>query len=152
PGKGLHWLLGMIRLALGDLPGARRAFDLEIASKAQALFAEEFAVDSWDGLGYVCLAEGEAGHAAGMFERALERNPAHARSLLGLSESYRRQSRAEDAAAARTRLDRAVSELTAHGRLAEVAMVTALRHAVDGRPGDATGVLSLFLTQAPPGF
>jgi tetratricopeptide (TPR) repeat protein len=152
PGKGLHWLLGRTRLARGDLAGARLEFDRELASKARALFAEEFAIDACNGLGYVLLEEGDPSGAEAMFARALERYPAHARSLLGLAEAQRRQGRKAEAARGFDRTDEAVRELRQNDRRTEAAMVTALRHAVTGRPRDAISALDDLLRQTPPGL
>jgi tetratricopeptide (TPR) repeat protein len=150
PGKGLHWLLGRVRLASGDTAGARVEFDRELASKTRALFAEEFAIDACDGLGYVLLEEGNPPGAEEMFGRALEYYPAHARSLLGLAEALRRQGREANAARALERLDAAVEELRQNSRRTEAAMVSALRQSVAGRRREAISALDQLLAQTPP--
>jgi DNA-binding winged helix-turn-helix (wHTH) protein/Tfp pilus assembly protein PilF len=152
PGKGLHWLLGRVRLALGDTAGARAELARELGSRARALFAEEFAIDAFDGLGYVLFQEGDWSGAAVMFGRALERYPAHARSLLGLAEARRRQGRQSEASGAFERVDEAVRELRQNGRQTEAAMVTAFGHALAGRAGDAVSTLDGLLAQTPPGL
>jgi DNA-binding winged helix-turn-helix (wHTH) protein len=150
PGKGLHWLRGRIRLAAGDPAGARGEFERELASRARALFAEEFAIDAFDGLGYVLLQEGDWPGAQAAFGRALDRYPAHARSLLGRAEALRRQGHQSDASSGFQRVDAAVQELRQNGRRTEAAMVTAFRHTLTGRPRDAVSTLDELLAQTPP--
>jgi DNA-binding winged helix-turn-helix (wHTH) protein/Flp pilus assembly protein TadD len=152
PGKGLHWLLGCVCLASGDRVGARAEFDREIASKARALFAEEFAIDAWDGLGYVLLEEGDPSGAETMFTRALERHATHARSRLGLAQALRRQGREAEAAREFDRATEAVRELRQNGRRTEAAIVTALHHALTGRARDAISTLDELLAETPPGL
>ena len=113
PGKGLHWLLGRVYLAGGATARARVEFERELASKARALFAEEFAIDAYGGLGFVLFEEGDPSGAETMFVRALEHYPAHARSLLGLAQALERQGRQAEAARALGRTDEAVRELRA---------------------------------------
>ena len=83
PGRGLHWLGGLVSLARGDADRARDQFDRELQSQARALFAEEFAMDAYAGLGVVAPAAGDGAGAAQMLGAALTRYPAHARSLGG---------------------------------------------------------------------
>ena len=61
PAKGLHWLLGLVRLARGDAAEALLEFDREIASGAGQLYAPEFAMNAHDGAGFAHLATGDAG-------------------------------------------------------------------------------------------
>ena len=90
PAKGLHWLLGLVRLARGDAAEALLEFDREIASGAGQLYAPEFAMNAHDGAGFAHLATGDADAAASRFRRALELFPDHARSLVGLGAALRR--------------------------------------------------------------
>ncbi len=84
PAKGLHWLLGLVRLARGDVREARAEFDREIAVGPTQLYAAEFAMNAFDGAGFAALDEGDSGEAVRMFQQALELFPEHARSLVGL--------------------------------------------------------------------
>ena len=85
PAKGLHWLLGLVRLARGDADEAHAEFQREIASGTGQLYAPEFAMNAHDGAGFASLRDGD-GQAAAVehFRRALELFPEHARSLVGL--------------------------------------------------------------------
>ncbi len=152
PGKGLHWLLGRVYLASDATARARVEFERELASKARALFAEEFAIDACVGLGYVLLEEGDPPGAEAMFDRALEHYPVHARSLLGRAEALRRQRRKAEAARAFERTNEAIRELRQNDRRTEAAMVTALLCAASGRRSDAIVALDELLSQTPPGL
>ena len=88
PAKGLHWLLGLVRLAQGDLLEARREFDREVEVGPWQLYAAEFAMNAHDGAGFAALAQGEPGAAVASFGRALELYPEHARSLVGLGAAH----------------------------------------------------------------
>src|SRR3954467_1846257 len=55
PARGLHWLLGLVRLAQGDAEEARAEFDREVAVGPSQLYAAEFAMNAYDGAGFVSL-------------------------------------------------------------------------------------------------
>ncbi len=63
PAKGLHWLLGLVRLARGDEREARTEFDREIAIGSTQLYAAEFAMNAYDGAGFVALEDGDTGRS-----------------------------------------------------------------------------------------
>jgi len=151
PANGLHWLLGLSRLALGDAADAAAEFDRELAAKRVSLFTEEFAMDAYDGHGFVCLERGDLAGAAAMFERALERYPSHARTLVGLAEVARLAGDRPRAAARLVEASRAVEELERGGRTAEAAMARAYWHLTSGQTGEAASVLSRLLAGAPAG-
>ena len=73
PAKGLHWLLGLVRLARGDAAEALRGIRSRDRGRAPAqLYAAEFAMNAYDGAGFARLADGDAGAAVPLFRRALE--------------------------------------------------------------------------------
>ncbi len=152
PGSGLHWLLGLIRLASGDVDGARVEFDRELAQGTRGIYANEFAMDAFDGHGYALLQAGDPAGAAMMFERALERYPDHARSWLGLVAVRQRQQRVTDAEQAMTRARKAMDELRAHGRSGEATMAAAFSQVLSDRLPEAVLTLEELLSDAPPGF
>ena len=84
PAKGLHWLLGLVRLARGDVAEAHTEFQREIASGPGQLYAPEFAMNAHDGAGFASLRDGNGKAAAAEFRSALALFPEHARSLVGL--------------------------------------------------------------------
>jgi DNA-binding winged helix-turn-helix (wHTH) protein len=151
PGAGLHWLQGLIALSTGDADGADVEFERENARKGRDLFAPEFAMDAWCGLGFSRLWVGQAEQAAGMFHRALGLFPGHARSLLGLAQAQSRQGRRTDAEASVAQARTAIDELRAHDRATEATMAAACADALAGREGAAIHALDDLLAQAPPG-
>lgn len=151
PGRGLHWLLGLTRLASGDAANARAEFDRELESTGGELYAAEYVMDAYDGHGFACLRLGDAVGAARMFGRALEVFPGHARSLVGLAEAHRRAGRGQASEEAAGRARAALDELGAGGRTAEALMAAAQLHATRGRPHDAVTALdALFAETLPP--
>jgi DNA-binding winged helix-turn-helix (wHTH) protein/tetratricopeptide (TPR) repeat protein len=141
PAKGLHWLLGLVRLARGDDREARQEFDREIAVGANQLYAAEFNMNACDGAGFAALAAGNYTDATRMFARALELFPEHARSLVGLACTLRLSDDEAGAAAAFERARQAIEALRRGGRSREAAMAEASMHARQGRPDAAIASL-----------
>ena len=152
PANGLHWLLGLIRLAEGDASGARAEFDRELNVPGSRMYGPEYAMDAYDGHGFVCLAAGDFTGAEAMFEKALRQYPDHARSIIGLSKAYAGRGRHDAAQSALERASRALDELRENGRTAEAAMATAFARVVGGRSDEAIAVLTTLLADSPPGF
>ena len=136
PAKGLHWLLGLVRLARADLREARAEFDREIAIGSTQLYAAEFAMNAYDGAGFVALENDEAGEAVTMFKHALELFPEHARSLVGLGFSLAKGGDAPAAEAAFTHAASAIDALRRGGRTNEATLAESFIHVVRGRPDD----------------
>ena len=152
PGRGLHWLLGLTRLASGDPSGARAEFERELTSAGGEIYAADYSIRAYNGQGFAFLQEGNTAAAARMFGRALEFLPEHARSLVGLVEAYRRGGHKKEAASAFERAERALEALRANERTMEASMVTAFAHVVSGRQPEAIATLDQFLSEAPPGL
>jgi DNA-binding winged helix-turn-helix (wHTH) protein/Tfp pilus assembly protein PilF len=152
PGRGLHWLLGLTRLALGDPNEAHLEFDRELASRGGHFYAAEYEMDAYDGHGYAFLQQGDHGQAAVMFKRALEIFPDHARSSIALAAAHRRDGRTPDSSAALEHARQAIDELRANERTTEASIASALALVVADRSVDAVAVLDQLLSSAPPGF
>ena len=148
PAKGLHWLLGLVRLARGDADEAQREFEREIKSGSSQLYAPEFAMNAYDGAGFAHLHTGSPQPAAEQFRRALELFPEHARSLVGLGAALSKHGDESGAAAAFARAGAAIDALRKGGRTTEAAMSAALHHAVCDRPDDAIDCLFALLDRA----
>ncbi len=136
PAKGLHWLLGLVRLASGDTGEAKKEFEREISSGTWQLYGREFAMNAHDGAGFAHLDAGAPEAAIEQFKSALELFPDHARSLVGLGAAL---AAAGDAAAAEDALATATTAIDAlrrGGRASEATLAEAMRHAVGG---DADG-------------
>jgi tetratricopeptide (TPR) repeat protein len=141
PAKGLHWLLGLVRLARGDVPEARAEFDREITLGRTQLYAAEFAMNAHDGAGFTALETGDAEEAVQMFKRALELFPEHARSLVGLGFALAKGGDAPAADAAFAHAATAIDSLRRGGRTSEATLAEAFMHVVRGRQDDAIGLL-----------
>ena len=152
PAKGLHWLLGLVRLARGDAAEARTEFEREIASGVLQLYGAEFCMNAYDGAGFEQLASGEPGHAAAMFRRALDLFPEHARSLVGLGAALAAAGDAEGASDAFARATTAIDALRRGGRGSEATIAEAFQHCVQGRSDDALECLRALLGKAEMPF
>jgi len=151
PANGLHWLLGLTALASDDTAAATAEFDRELARARSSLFAEEFAMDAFDGHGFVRLRAGDAAGAAAMFERALAAFPRHARSLVGLAESVRQAGHEDRASVLLAEAQQAAAELARGGRAAESVLARAYWHVASGRPAEACRELADLLRDAASG-
>lgn len=152
PAKGLHWLLGLVRLARGDAAEARAEFEREIVIGPSQLYAAEFAMNAHDGLGFTCLQTGRPSQAVAMFERALELFPEHARSLVGLGAALGATGRRPAAAEAFARATAAIEGLRRGGRTSEATLAEAFLHSVNERPDAAIGALQALLERAEFSF
>jgi tetratricopeptide (TPR) repeat protein len=148
PAKGLHWLLGLVRLARDDADEAQREFDREIASGPSQLYAPEFAMNAFDGKGFAHLQAGAAKEAAAAFRRALDLFPEHARSLVGLGAALSSAGAASEAREAYARAEVAIDALRRGGRGIEANLALALHHTVQGRHAEAIDCLYSLLERA----
>jgi DNA-binding winged helix-turn-helix (wHTH) protein/tetratricopeptide (TPR) repeat protein len=155
PAAGLHWLLGLVRLAREDLPGAREAFDAELAEPRGPMLAAEYEGEAWTGHGFVRLAAHDPAGAAAMFERTLERFPGHVRALVGLAETWTARGSAGQARRAIGRAEAALADLRAGGRTADAALGTACVQASTSDLAGAIRTLVLLLddgSRSPVGW
>jgi len=137
PAKGLHWLLGLVRLARGDQREAREEFDRELGVGANQLYAAEFNMNAYDGAGFAALASENASEAVAMFKRALELFPEHARSLVGLAAALTARGDNDGARVAFDHAAQAIEALRRGGRTREATMAEAFLHVVQGRSDEA---------------
>jgi TolB-like protein len=133
PAKGLHWLLGLVRLARGDAEEAQHEFQREIGSGALQLYAPEFAMNAYDGAGFAHLRSGDPRAAAEQFKRALELFPEHARSLAGLGAALEAAGDAAGAEAAFNHASSAIAALRRGGRNSEATLSEAICHSACNR-------------------
>ena len=152
PAKGLHWLLGLVRLAHGDAAEAQTEFQREIASGVLQLYGAEFCMNAYDGAGFAYLKTGEAKDAAAMFRRALELFPEHARSLVGLGAALQAAGDKPGAKDAFRRAAAAIDALRRGGRGSEATLAEALNHCVGQRPAEALECLRSLLEKAEMPF
>jgi DNA-binding winged helix-turn-helix (wHTH) protein/tetratricopeptide (TPR) repeat protein len=148
PAKGLHWLLGVVRLACGDPSEAQREFQREISSGSWQLYAPEFAMNAHDGAGFAYLAAGDPDAAVVQFRCALQLFPEHARSLVGLGAALAAAGDTAGAEAAFERVVAAIAALRRGGRASEGTLAAALHHVVRGQADDAVQCLNVLLDRA----
>ena len=148
PAKGLHWLLGLVRLARGDAAEAHLAFEREVRSGPGQLYAAEFAMNAYDGAGFACLSTGDGPAAVASFRRALELFPEHARSLVGLGAALTAGGDQVGAAETFSRATAAIDALRRGSRGSEATLAEALHHAVRGREEESIQALTLLLDRA----
>jgi len=151
PASGLHWLLGLVRLAQGDGPGARVAFDRELQSPGSRMLADEYAREAWTGHGFALLSGGDAAGALSMFERVVAATPEHPRALIGLAAAHRQLDTRDRAEAVAGRVIATIQELREGGRAGEAATITGLGLAMAGRGAEAVATFDQLLRSAPPG-
>jgi DNA-binding winged helix-turn-helix (wHTH) protein/tetratricopeptide (TPR) repeat protein len=148
PAKGLHWLLGLVRLARGDAAEAQLEFQAEISSGPSQLYAPEFAMNAHDGSGFAYLHVGDPESAAVQFRCALELFPEHARSLVGLGAALAAAGDNAGRDAAFGRVAAAVESLRRGGRSSEATLAAALHHAVQGESEEAIQCLHTLIERA----
>jgi DNA-binding winged helix-turn-helix (wHTH) protein len=145
PAKGLHWLLGLVRLASGDTAEALREFEREHASGTRQLYGREFAMNAHDGAGFAHLDAAEPAPAIEQFTKALELFPDHARSLVGLGAARAAAGDSAGAQEAFTRATAAIDALRRGGRASEAMLAEAMHHAARGDADRALETLHALL-------
>jgi DNA-binding winged helix-turn-helix (wHTH) protein/tetratricopeptide (TPR) repeat protein len=145
PAKGLHWLLGLVRLACGDSTEALAEFEREIASGSRQLYGPEFAMNAHDGAGFAYLTRREPDAAVAAFRKALALFPDHARSLVGLGAALGAAGDAAQAKEALARASAAIEALRRGGRSSESLMAEAMHRAVLGNTRGALDSLHALL-------
>jgi tetratricopeptide (TPR) repeat protein len=132
PALGLHWLLGLVRLAQDDTREAIDEFDRERALAApHRLYGREYTMHAHLGHGAALLRVGRRGEAARSFRAALTHYPEHPLPSVGLAVA---EGSDFDLDAVAEPLTRAI----AAGAL--------------GRADEAAAMLATTLDAAPPGF
>ncbi|MBK5297957.1 MAG: winged helix-turn-helix domain-containing protein [Vicinamibacteria bacterium] len=152
PANGLHWLLGLVRLSHGAIDGAEAQFGLELTSAGRELYAAEFAMDAYDGLGFARLAARDCSGAASMFGKALAISPDHARSLVGLAAACGQLGNQSGASDAMAHAARSVGELRESGRATEAAVAHSMWQVGSGQTEEASHTLLGLMDEATPGF
>jgi DNA-binding winged helix-turn-helix (wHTH) protein/Flp pilus assembly protein TadD len=155
PANGLHWLLGLVRLAQGDADRALAEFRRELNAAAGAsgrVYGTEFIMNAHDGCGFALLANRQFDEAAQAFADALLLFPGHARSHIGIAQCLAGAGRKPEAEEALVRAGGSIVELGRSGRQLEAMLLSAMASTVQRRPTEAIERLDRLLTEAPQGF
>src|SRR5262245_27833600 len=152
PALGLHWLLGLVRLAQGDVDEAIHELSREEQRAGpHRLYGREYEMSAHHGRGACLLHIDRHLEAIDCFERALQLYPEHAQSHIGLLlalRATRQVTRAESVAEALA----AILARLADARPVEASLVASQMMATEGRSEDACDVLCTLLESAAPGF
>ena len=152
PALGLHWLLGLVRLAQDDIDEAIVELDREHAlAEPHRLYGREYAMYACHGRGAALLRDDRAADAIASFHRALELYPHHAASHLGLALALRATGSPVSAEATAARAEDALVML-ARTRPVEAALVRSQLLTVREDAGAALVALEGVLREAAPGF
>ena len=152
PALGLHWLLGLVRLAQDDVDEAIAELEREHAlAEPHRLYGREYALYALHGIGAALLRARRIDEAIDRFRRALDLYPQHGPSHIGLAVALRAAGSTAAASAALEEADRALVTLV-RMRPIEAALVRAERLAADGNAAGAVAALRDVLDTAPAGF
>ena len=151
PALGLHWLLGLVRLAQNDTAEAIEEFDREARlADPNRLYGREYEMAALHGRGACLLRIERHEQAIDCFTRALHLYPEHAQSYIGLLRAQRAIGSRETAATAE-KLPGILDALS-RSRPIEAALVEAQILATNGQVNEAGAVVRRLLDGAPPGF
>lgn len=152
PARGLHWLLGLVRLARGDVAEARAEFQREAEGGEAQLYAREFTMNAHDGLGFADVLHGDPRAAVAHFRRALELYPDHARSLVGVGTSLAAAGDTPGARKAFAEAEGAIERLHRGGRAAEACLAEAFLHSARRQPDATAATLRRLLDGPGPAY
>jgi tetratricopeptide (TPR) repeat protein len=146
---GLHWLLGLARLARGDEQDGLDQLQRELAfESAGHLYSRECAANTWYAIGAVMLRQGRRSDASGAFEHALDRVPAHLQAMIGLSTVCDPSPERE---ALHDNIAQRVAQFAEAGLVVDAAIGRAAMLAATGAPDAAAPLLDEALSAAPNG-
>jgi DNA-binding winged helix-turn-helix (wHTH) protein len=152
PALGLHWLLGLVRLAQDDIDEAIAELDREhTLAEPHRLYGREYAMHARHARGAALLRADRPDQAIESFKRALELYPRHAPSHIGLALAYRATRSTTSADAAIAGAESALVSLT-RTRPLEAALVRAQTLAIRADADGAVATLGHLLHEAAPGF
>jgi DNA-binding winged helix-turn-helix (wHTH) protein/Flp pilus assembly protein TadD len=152
PALGLHWLLGLVRLAEGDTEEALREFGSEEGrADPNRLYGREYEMSAIHARGACLLRMGRHEDAIDCFRRSLELYPEHAQSHIGLILALRATGAPDRAQSISRKLQTIVTTLS-RSRPVEAALVESQILATEGKPADAGALLCKMLESAPAGF
>ena len=152
PALGLHWLLGLVRLAQDDVDEAQRELsrEMELATPHR-LYGREYQVSAVFARGACLLRLQRFDEAIESFRTALRSQPDHAQSTLGLAVALQATG-ARDLAREHLAKGRALVSTLQAARPIEADIIRSQLLVAEGDAAGASEVLSRVLEDAPPGF
>jgi tetratricopeptide (TPR) repeat protein len=153
PALGLHWLLGLVRLAQDDVPGAIEQLDdeVELADPERLLYGREYRIHALHGRGLALLRIGRIDEAVASIARALEVYPDYPPTRVAMARALRLGGDSLRAAAELGRVEEALAMLSRR-RPYYAAIIEAAVMVEHERHEDAARRLLSLLGGAPPGF
>lgn len=148
PARGLHWLLGLVRLAQGDTAEAESEFAKERGCGDGQLYGPEFMMNACDGGGFAKLRAKDPAAATAHFQHALALYPEHARSMVGLGVAHAAAGKRKEADAVFARADAAIAALRKGGRGSEATIAQAFLDTAGGRDTAALDCLRSLVDRA----
>jgi DNA-binding winged helix-turn-helix (wHTH) protein/tetratricopeptide (TPR) repeat protein len=151
PALGLHWLLGLVRLAQDDVDEALRELDRErVLAEPHRLYGREFQRDALHARGACFLRMGRIDSAIDCFNEALASYPDDAGSQVGLMLSARAAGKRSRAESMRKTIDGTVRTLES-AQPVKAAIIKGQLLVIDGRGVDACAALCSLLEAETPG-
>jgi DNA-binding winged helix-turn-helix (wHTH) protein/Tfp pilus assembly protein PilF len=152
PALGLHWLLGLVRLANEDIEEALAEFEREIAiAEPHRLYGREFQMHAATGCAAALIRAGRMNDAIASFQKALSFYPENAPAQLGLADALRSAGKPDEAESRLAGAQRVLRTLE-RTRPAYAATVKAEWLAAQGDAGASAALLLATLRNSPPGF
>jgi DNA-binding winged helix-turn-helix (wHTH) protein/Flp pilus assembly protein TadD len=152
PALGLHWLLGLVRLANDDVGEALAEFDREASfAEPHRLYGREFQMHAATARAAALVRAGRLDEAIVSFRQALTLYPDNAPANLGLSDALRSAGKHTEADACRAAAEAVVRTLE-RTRPLYAGLVKAEILAADGQAGASAQMLTGVLKSAPLGF
>jgi DNA-binding winged helix-turn-helix (wHTH) protein/Tfp pilus assembly protein PilF len=152
PALGLHWLLGLVRLANDDRDEALTEFDREASFEdLHRLYGREYQMHAATARGAALMRAGRADEAIASFQKALTFYPDNAPALLGLADALRSAGKQAESASRRSAAEAVVRKLEGTRPL-YAAIVRAEMLAASGQSEASAQTLTAAVYAAPPGF
>ena len=145
PALGLHWLLGLVRLAQDDVQEAIEEFDRELTlAQPHRLYGREYTMQALLGKGAALLRAARHSDAAESFLEALDGHNGHPLLHAGLALAA--------GAKADWTLANSAAVLAARARPIDGGLMRGVVLAAQGDEGSAAADFRRVLEEAPPGF
>jgi len=152
PALGLHWLLGLVRLAQDDVEEAIVEFDREERlAETHRLYGREYAMHARYCRALALLRVARTADAIDHLNQALERYPDHPSAHVALTIAHRAAGSPSQSASSLARARDALRTLEG-GRPADAGIVRAHILTAEGDLTLAAATLQRLLDDAPPGF